>query len=226
MNMPWKDNSDAARISRMFIIILLCVTLLLFLIVLSTSLYALGDMWNRRHVTGMVKEVLGPLYIFLVIFGSIPMALWLQRTCFNLERMGFRLRISALFSIIGWFIMFANLVLPYLSLQDAWDGTAQGWKRITDSQGRKDFRWPLVWVVCFNACFILLIFQDGAFDEGGEMRKVSALIQPLCSLLAVLAMFAFYKTHQVISAREAVIYQWYAEKEKHEGSLDAEPHKQ
>lgn len=209
----WKNNSEASQMSRMFVVILLLATGGLFITILTASLYSLGDMWHRRFVTETVKEVMGPLYMAMVIFGSIPMAIWLQRTCFNLDRVGYKLRIPALFAIIGWFIMFANLVLPYLSLQDAWDGTGQGWKRITGNQGKKDFRWPLVWVICFNAGFVLLFFQDIAFDEGGEMRKVSAVVQPVCALLAFIAMYAFYRVHRTISAREAAIHTWYAKGE-------------
>lgn len=67
---------------------------------------------------------LGGLRILLLVTTGMVFLLWMNRAYKNLQAFGATtLRRSSGWSVGGWFIPFANLVLPYQSMKDIWLGS-------------------------------------------------------------------------------------------------------
>jgi hypothetical protein len=110
------------------------------------------------------------------------------RTNRQLEQIGHKPRIPAAFSLIGWFLPFANLVIPYLCLQDALDGMHQQHLLHVNRKGRRKPGWPIIWEVLWVLGLPLLVLQETLIADGGDGAMIGLVVQPVACAVAVTAL--------------------------------------
>jgi Domain of unknown function (DUF4328)/Protein of unknown function (DUF2510) len=102
-----------------------------------------------RTADDAVKTLTG-LTFFMFLATAVVLIVWQWRSAKNNELLGrLRPRFSPGWSIGGWFIPFANLVIPLRIFHDLWQGSDPGTRNYRDWHGLR--RWPVIgwWWFCY-----------------------------------------------------------------------------
>jgi len=130
----------------------------------------------------------------------VVLVVWTYRAARNLEALGRPSpTLGAGWAIGGWFIPFANLVLPFLVLRDVWKGGEPGvprgdprWKQVP--VGAPLIVWWSLWVASWVAWAVLQNLDDDEFlTTTEEVRRNTAwgsVAMGLSALAAVAAIVA------------------------------------
>jgi hypothetical protein len=184
VNPDWHDNSRAARAAKLTLntLLMLCISL--------GGLSVFAALWGgegRHWLSRDLSEFLGPCMVLFVLCGSVPFGLWLYRTNRQLEQVGHKPTLPAAFSLIGWFLPFANLIIPCLCMQDALDGMHKQHLLKVNRKGQRKPKWPIIWEVLWVLGLPLLVLQETLIADGGDGAMIGLVMQPLACAVAAAA---------------------------------------
>lgn len=134
-------------------------------------------------LVALVVQLLG------LVGAAIAVPVWMHRAFRNLPALGERGMVwSPGWAAGGWFVPFANLVIPYLCLRELW-------KRFGDERLLPQ----LYWAACIGS-YVLLILGDVFFRTGA--RALWYLSELLLSVAMIVAGFLIITMVRCISRRQ------------------------
>jgi hypothetical protein len=144
---------------------------------------------HLRAADDAVRTLTG-LTFFIFLATAVVFIVWQWRSAKNNELLGrLRPRFSPGWSIGGWFIPFANLVIPLRIFHDLWQGADPDTRNYRDWRGLR--RWPVIG--CWWFCYLLSgalqysVSGDTTLADIQRADKVSVAARLLMAAAAVLA---------------------------------------
>ena len=142
-----------------------------------------------RTADDAVKTLSG-LTILVFLATAIVFVIWQWRSAKNNELLGrLRPRFSPGWSIGGWFIPFANLVIPVRIFHDLWQGSDPSTRNFRDWHGLR--RWPVIgwWWACYVLSGVLQysVSGDTTLDDIQRADQVGVAARLFMAAAAVLA---------------------------------------
>ena len=138
----------------------------------------------------MPSKTLSGLTTLVFLATAIVFVIWQWRSAKNNELLGrLRPRFSPGWSIGGWFIPFANLVIPVRIFHDLWQGSDPSTRNFRDWHGLR--RWPVIgwWWACYVLSGVLQYSVSGGttLDDIQRADQVGVAARLFMAAAAVLA---------------------------------------
>jgi hypothetical protein len=143
--------------------------------------------------------------LLLLLATATVFIIWQWRSAKNNEALGrIRPRYSPGWSIGGWFVPLANLVIPVRIMQDLWQGSDPEHRNFRDWHGLR--RWSVIgWWWAFYLAGNVLWYFAGSHSDGQTLADIEQTenVRSVGSVLsAVAACLAIFVVHRITQRQE------------------------
>ncbi len=150
-----------------------------------------GATFSQLRSADDAVNTLSGLTTLVFLATAIVFVIWQWRSAKNNELLGrLRPRFSAGWSIGGWFIPFANLVIPVRIFHDLWQGSDPSTRNFRDWHGVR--RWPVIgwWWACYVLSAVLQYSASGDttlddIQRADEFGVAARLFMAAAAVLAI-----------------------------------------